>query len=121
MLYLAGDQQRGSMLMVCNFYLPRDIFLPVHTAALLDPRHTVKAVSSLFQLKVWSADGSPLSLSEKSFPKLNLPRLVHAAVICALGVVWVVQLSFISLCFYLAVLSFQQILALLLLGPFTCQ
>lgn len=81
MLYLAGDQQRGSMLMVCNSYLPRDIFLPFHTAELLDPRHTVKGVSSLFQLNVWSADGSPLSLLEKSFPKLNLQRLVHAEVL----------------------------------------
>lgn len=79
----------------------------------------MKAVLSLLQLEVGSADVSPLSLSEKSSPKLNLPGLVHTVVICALGVVLVVQLPFTSLCFYPVVLSFQQILALLLLGP--CQ
>lgn len=106
------------MLMVCISYLPRDIFLP---HSLISQSQVCSEGSVILQLEVESTDGSPLSLSEKSFPELNLPKLVHTLVICALGVVSVLQLSFISPCFYPIVLSFQQILALLLLGPFTCQ
>lgn len=118
-LYLSGGQQRGLMLMVCNSYLPRDIFLPHRLTSPSQVSSEGSVVTS--PPGSWVCRWSPLSLSEKSFPKLTLPRLVHAVVFCALDVVLVVQLSFISPCFYAIVLSFQQILGILLLGLFICQ
>lgn len=65
MHWLAGDQERGPVLMVGNSYSSRDILLPVHAGGLLYVGQTVKAVSSPLRLEVGSAAGSPPSLSQE--------------------------------------------------------